>query len=253
MRVDLNSDLGESFGHYVLGNDDQILPLITSANVACGYHAGDPNVMAKTVAVAEQNGVAIGAHPSYPDRVGFGRRRMDMQLENVENMITYQVAALQGFVKGHRLHHVKPHGALYNAAAKDLPLALSICRGIKRVDPELPIYGLAGSQLIVAAREVGLPYASEVFADRAYQADGTLVPRVKPHSVLHDPQAVAERAVGMIKEHAVTAITGERVELEVDTICVHGDNEEAFAIVRALRSALKDAAIAIAPFDPHHD
>lgn len=252
MKVDLNSDLGESFGHYVLGNDEQILPLITAANVACGFHAGDPNVMAQTVAIAEKNGVAIGAHPSYPDRIGFGRRHMDMQLENVENMITYQVAALQGFVKGHRLHHVKPHGALYNAAAKSLPLALAICRGIKRVDPELPIYGLAGSQLITAAREIGLPYASEVFADRAYQADGTLVPRVKPHAVLHDPQEVAKRAVHMIQDRAVTAITGEHVELQVDTICVHGDNEEALAIVRALRSALKDAAIEIAPFDPHH-
>lgn len=165
-------------------------------------------------------------------------------------MITYQVAALQGFVKGHRLHHVKPHGALYNAAAKSLPLALAICRGIKRVDPELPIYGLAGSQLITAAREIGLPYASEVFADRAYQADGTLVPRVKPHAVLHDPQEVAKRAVHMIQDQAVTAITGEHVELQVDTICVHGDNEEALAIVRALRSALKDAAIEIAPLIP---
>ena len=252
MKIDLNSDLGESFGHYVLGNDDQILPLITSANVACGYHAGDPNVMAKTVVLAERDGVAIGAHPSYPDRVGFGRRRLDMKLENVENMITYQVSALQGFVKGHKLHHVKPHGALYNAAAKDLQLALAICRGIARVDPELPVYGLAGSQLIVAAREVGLPYASEVFADRAYQSDGTLVPRIKPHAVLHDPKEVANRVVSMIQEHAVTSITGEKVDLDVDTICVHGDNEEALAIVKALRAALKDAEIEIAPFDFRH-
>ena len=246
LTVDLNSDLGESFGHYTIGNDANVLPLITSANVACGFHAGDPSVMAKTVAIAESNGVAVGAHPGYPDLNGFGRRRMAMDPNDVTNMITYQVGALAAFTKGHHLHHVKPHGALYNAAGKDLDLAVAICKGIKRVDPELPIYGLSGSNLIKAAEQVGIPSRSEAFADRAYQADGSLVPRSQKGAVLTDPTEVAQRAVHMIKDQAVTAITGEKVPLKVDSLCVHGDNEAALAIVKELRKTLKANGIAIA-------
>lgn len=246
LTVDLNSDLGESFGHYTIGNDANVLPLITSANVACGFHAGDPSVMAKTVAIAESNGVAVGAHPGYPDLNGFGRRRMAMDPNDVTNMITYQVGALAAFTKGHHLHHVKPHGALYNAAGKDLDLAVAICKGIKRVDPELPIYGLSGSNLIKAAEQVGIPSRSEAFADRAYQADGSLVPRSQKGAVLTDPAEVAQRAVHMIKDQAVTAITGEKVPLKVDSLCVHGDNEAALAIVKELRKTLKANGIALA-------
>ena len=246
LTVDLNSDLGESFGHYTIGNDEKLLPLITSANIACGFHAGDPQVMAKTVAIAEKNGVQIGAHPGYPDLNGFGRRYLAMAPRDVSNIITYQVAALAGFTSGHHLHHVKPHGALYNAAGKDYELALAICKGIQRVDPQLPIYGLAGSNLIKAANKVGLPARSEAFADRAYQADGSLVPRSQAGAVLTDPAEVAQRAVSMINEQAVTAITGETVPLKVDSLCVHGDNEAALLIVKQLRKTLTKNGIELA-------
>ena len=244
-RIDLNSDLGESFGRYTIGNDDQVLDLITAANVACGFHAGDPDVMAQTVALAEAKGVAIGAHPGFPDLGGFGRRKLDMTLAEVKNMVTYQVSALMGFTKDHRLHHVKPNGALYNAAAKDLALARAICEGVAQVDDQLPLYGLAGSQLLEAAREVGLPAYSEVFADRGYQADGSLVPRSQPNAVLTDPLAVAERALSMVQTQSVTAVTGETVPLKVDTICVHGDNQAALALVDQLRKTFTANGITI--------
>lgn len=244
-RIDLNSDLGESFGRYTIGNDDQVLDLITAANVACGFHAGDPNVMAQTVALAEAKGVAIGAHPGFPDLGGFGRRKLDMAPAEVKNMVTYQVSALMGFTKDHRLHHVKPHGALYNAAAKGLALARAICEGVAQVDDQLPLYGLAGSQLLVAAKEVGLPAYSEVFADRGYQADGSLVPRSQPNAVLTDPLAVAERALSMVQTQSVTAVTGETVPLKVDTICVHGDNQAALALVDQLRQTFTANGITI--------
>lgn len=244
-RIDLNSDLGESFGRYTIGNDDQVLGLITAANVACGFHAGDPAVMAKTVALAEAKGVAIGAHPGFPDLGGFGRRKLDMAPAEVKNMVTYQVSALMGFTKDHRLHHVKPHDALYNAAAKDLELARAICEGVARVDDQLPLYGLAGSQLLVAAKEVGLPAYSEVFADRGYQADGSLVPRSQPNAVLTDPLAVAERALSMVQTQSVTAVTGETVPLKIDTICVHGDNQAALALVDQLRQTFTANGITI--------
>ncbi|QLL69918.1 LamB/YcsF family protein [Lactobacillus sp. 3B(2020)] len=245
VRIDLNSDLGESYGRYQLGNDQELMGLITSANVACGFHAGDPDVIAETVTIANQRGVAIGAHPGYPDRQGFGRRYMAMKSSEVEHLITYQIAALAGFTKGHRLHHVKPHGALYNAAAKDPKLALAICRGIQKFDPGLPLYGLAGSELIKAANQIGLPVRSEVFADRAYQADGSLVPRSQPGAVLTDPKVVAKRAVGMVENQAVTAITGEIVNLKADTICVHGDNAAALALIKQLRLALAENGVEI--------
>lgn len=244
-RIDLNSDLGESFGRYTIGNDDQVLDLITAANVACGFHAGDPNVMAQTVALAEAKGVAIGAHPGFPDLGGFGRRKLDMAPAEAKNMVTYQVSALMGFTKDHRLHHVKPHGALYNVAAKDLALARAICEGVAQVDDQLPLYGLAGSQLLVAAKEVGLPAYSEVFADRGYQADGSLVPRSQPNAVLTDPLAVAERALSMVQTQSVTAVTGETVPLKVDTICVHGDNQAALALVDQLRQTFTANGITI--------
>lgn len=245
ITVDFNSDLGESFGNYTIGNDAIVLPMITSANVACGFHAGDPDVMAKTVALAQQNHVAVGAHPGYHDLAGFGRRTMSMTHQEVADMVTYQVAALQGFLPDHHLHHVKPHGALYNAAAKDYDLALAICEEIKRVDPNLPLYGLANSELIRAGQRVGLPVRSEVFADRAYQADGSLVPRSQSGAVLTDPEQVAQRALKMVTTGMVEAITGETVKIMADTICVHGDNEAARQLVTTMRARFDDAGINI--------
>ncbi|KRM36148.1 hypothetical protein FC83_GL000047 [Agrilactobacillus composti DSM 18527 = JCM 14202] len=247
--IDLNSDLGESYGRYTLGKDAEIIKLVTSVNVACGFHAGDPDVMAKTVAEANAAGVAVGAHPGYHDLQDFGRRYMALPPAEVQHMITYQVGALQAFLgAGHHLHHVKPHGALYNAAAKDHDLALAICRGIQVVDPTIPIYGLAHSQLIVAAKEVGLPYAQEVFGDRNYLADGSLVPRSQANAVITDPEVIAKRTVAMIQNQAVTAIDGSTVALTTDTVCVHGDNQAALAIVARLVQELQTDHVGLKAF-----
>ena len=205
-KIDLNSDLGESFGRYSLGRDSEIIPLVSSVNIACGFHAGDPDVMEKTVQLAEKAGVGVGAHPGFPDLQGFGRRKMDLSPTEVKNMVTYQVGALLAFTSNKKLQHVKPHGALYNMAAKDHDLAVAICEGIKQVDPELPIYGLANSQLIVAAKEVGIPYAQEAFGDRNYNADGTLVSRSLPNAVIKDPKEVAKRVQLMIENEEIIAI-----------------------------------------------
>ncbi len=243
LTIDLNSDLGESFGRYTLGNDSALIPLISSANIACGYHAGDPNTMFKTVRLAEKSGVGVGAHPSFPDLNGFGRRYMSMQLEDVTHMIIYQIAALLGFTKNHRLHHVKPHGALYNAAGKNLKLAMAICKGIKFVDPDIRVYGLSNSCLIQAAKNLKLPFVQEVFADRNYEEDGSLVPRTQQKAVLTDPDFIAKRAVNMIKTKSVISITGKKVPLAVDSICVHGDNQKALFIVKKIITNLKQNKI----------
>ncbi|KRL05777.1 LamB/YcsF family protein [Liquorilactobacillus oeni] len=248
VTVDLNSDLGESFGRYRIGKDEQVIKTVTSVNIACGFHAGDPDVMAKTVAEAEAAEIGIGAHPGFHDLQDFGRRFIDIPAEEVQHLISYQVGALQGFTKNHRLHHVKPHGALYNAAARNHELAVAVCRGIQKVDSNLPLYGLAHSELITAAKEVGLPYAQEVYGDRNYLPDGSLVPRSQPNAVITDPEKIAKRTLNMIKDQAVTAIDGSRVSLITDTICVHGDNEEALAIVRRLSTTLKTAGIGLKPF-----
>ncbi|AKP67485.1 LamB/YcsF family protein [Companilactobacillus ginsenosidimutans] len=247
-KIDMNSDLGESFGRYSLGRDSEIIPLVSSVNIACGYHAGDPDVMAKTVQLAEKAGVGVGAHPGFPDLQGFGRRKMDMLPEEVKNMVTYQVGALLAFTTNKKLQHVKPHGALYNMAAKDHDLAVAICEGIKQVDPELPIYGLANSELISAAKEVGIPYAQEAFGDRNYNADGTLVSRSLPNAVIKDPKEVAQRVKLMIQNEEIIALDGSKIALKPDSICVHGDNKAALAIVEELRSTLTSAGIEIKPF-----
>ncbi|MFT8470917.1 MAG: 5-oxoprolinase subunit PxpA, partial [Oenococcus sp.] len=241
--IDLNSDLGESFGRYSLGNDDQIIKLVSSVNVACGFHAGDPDVMAQTVAKAQAAGTAIGAHPSYPDRQGFGRRFMAMTADEVKHLVIYQIGALKAFTKNGRLHHVKPHGALYNRAAKDHELALAICQGIQAVDPKLPIYGLAGSQLIKAAQEIGLPFAQEAFADRNYEADGSLVARSHENAVITDPDLIAKRVLKLIQTQTLETIDGSILNLKADSICVHGDNKAALEIVEKIRSVLSEANI----------
>jgi len=248
LKVDLNCDLGESYGNFKVGFDRQVMPHITSANIACGFHAGDPVVMASTVKLAKQHNLAIGAHPGFPDLMGFGRREMKLTKEEATNYIIYQVGALQAFAKaaGVELQHVKPHGALYNMAMKDAVLARAIVEAISTVDSKLIIFAIAESELAKAASKVGLRVACEVFADRAYNSDGSLVPRAVTGAVIENARTVTERAVGMVKEKRVTAIDGKTVDLdEVHTICVHGDNLEAVALVKALRKGLEKAGVEV--------
>ena len=245
--VDLNCDLGESFGAYTMGMDAEVIPKVTSVNVACGYHAGDPLIMEKTVALAKQHGAAIGAHPGFPDLMGFGRRQMVVTPEEAGAYVKYQVGALMAFSKGHglRLQHVKPHGALYNMAAKDEKLAEGICKAIYSIDPELIFMGLAGSVMLEAAERIGLKTASEVFADRAYNDDGSLVARSKPGAVIHDPEAAVARAVKMAKEGKVISINGKEIDIRADSICVHGDNPKAIETVIKLRNALIEQGVEV--------
>ncbi len=247
--VDLNSDLGESFGAYRIGMDEKILPLVSSANVACGFHAGDPNVMQKTARLCAEHGASLGAHPGFPDLQGFGRRNLSVSPEEVRCMILYQIGALDAFCKasGIRMQHVKPHGALYNMAAKDPALAEAICRGIYEYDPSLILLGLAGSEMLRQAKKIGLPAACEVFADRAYEDDGSLVSRSKPGAMIHDETEAVSRVVGMIKNGTVKSINGKTIELCPDSVCVHGDSEKALLFVQKIRDALVSEGIEIAP------
>ncbi|MFI3249905.1 MAG: 5-oxoprolinase subunit PxpA [Eubacteriales bacterium] len=248
-KVDLNSDLGESFGAYTIGLDHAVLPEISSANIACGYHAGDPLVMDATVAAAKSAGVAIGAHPGFPDLQGFGRRNMVCSPSEVKAYIQYQMGALLAFTTAHgvKLQHVKPHGALYNMAAKDREISLAIADAIASVDGSVILLGLAGSAMLDAAREVGLAVACEVFADRAYQKDGSLVPRSQEGAVIHDTALAISRTVDMVTKGCVTTITGEEIPLTVDSICVHGDNPQAVEFVKSIRRALQAEGVEIAP------
>lgn len=248
-QVDLNSDLGESFGHYTIGNDEQIIPLVSSANIACGYHASDPVVMQKAIQSAKDASIQIGAHPGLPDLMGFGRRTMAVSPAEAKAYTLYQISALGGMCQanGMKLQHVKPHGALYNMAAKDYDLSLAICEAIKSYDPEIIVLGLSGSETIRAARDCGLKAASEVFADRAYEEDGTLVNRRKEGAVIHDEELAISRVVRMVTEGKVTAITGKDIPIQADSICVHGDGEKALLFVEKIRKTLKEQGIAIAP------
>lgn len=248
--VDLNADLGEGFGRYRLDSDLELLSLVSSANIACGFHAGDPAVMRETVSRAAARRVAIGAHPSYPDLVGFGRRELGASVEQIEADVVYQIGALAAFCVGHgvKLRYVKPHGALYNRAATEPSVARAIGRAIRSVDPELMMLGLDGSVMIAEAEAEGIRAAREAFVDRAYLADGRLVPRGQPGAVLDDVAAVVERAVRMVTERYVIAIDGTRRIVRPDSLCVHGDGPHAVAIVRALRERLESIGVDIAPF-----
>lgn len=248
-KIDLNSDLGESFGAYKIGSDANVIPLISSANVACGFHAGDPAVMAKTVALCKESGCALGAHPGYPDLVGFGRRNLAVSPAEAKAMTIYQIGALDAFCKaaGIKMQHVKPHGAMYNMAAKDAALAKAICEAIYEYDKDLILMGLAGSQMLVQAKEMGLKCAAEVFADRAYEEDGTLVARSKPGAMIEDEEEAVARVIRMIKEGKVTAITGKDIAITADSVCVHGDGPKALAFVEKLRNAFQVEGIAIVP------
>lgn len=245
MRIDLNADLGESFGPWPMGRDAELMPLITSANVACGFHAGDPGTMRATVALARQHGVAIGAHPGFPDLVGFGRRDLKASPQEIEDFVLYQVAALAGLAaaQGVRLQHVKAHGALYTMACGDGAMADAIARAVAALDRSLILFGLPESELLRAGRAAGLRVAAEGFADRAYAPDGSLAPRSQPGSVLHDPALVAARAVRMARDREVVAVDGSIVRVEADTICLHGDTPGAVDLARAVRAALQEAGI----------
>ena len=248
-KVDLNCDLGESFGAYKIGSDESVIPYITSANVACGFHAGDPLVMRKTVALCKENGVSVGAHPGFPDLMGFGRRNMNASPNEVYSYIVYQVGALRAFLfaSGMTLDHVKPHGALYNMAAKDSALADAICTAVADSTPsgeKTPrLLCLAGSEMCRSAERAGLLYTSEVFADRAYEDDGTLVARSKPGAVITDENLALDRCVRMIKDGVVTSVNGKDISIRADSICVHGDNAHALEFVKKIRAAFNENGI----------
>jgi len=247
MQIDLNGDVGESFGAYEIGHDAALIPILTSVNIACGFHAGDPGVMRATVALAREHGTAVGAHPGFPDLVGFGRREMKATPREVEDLVAYQIGALAAIAaaQGVRLAHVKPHGALYNMAARDVDLAEAIARAIAAVDPSLALFGLPGSQSLEAAQRHKVRAVSEAFADRAYRRDGSLLPRNEPGAVIDDEQIVVTRAVAIARERMVIAADGTRVPLDVQTICVHGDTPGAAVLASRIRKALNDAGIQV--------
>ena len=249
LLIDLNADLGESFGSFPMGRDAELIPLLTSANVACGFHGGDPRVMDRTVGRCHEAGVAVGAHPSFPDLVGFGRRALDVTAEEAETDVLYQVAALDGFCRRHgvAMQHVKPHGALYNQANRSPGLARGIAAGIAAFDRALLLVCQPGTQLARAGEAAGLTVAREGFVDRAYNPDGTLVSRAVEGSVLHDPARAADQALRMVTEGTVVALDGTVVDVTVDTLCVHGDNPQAVRFVKVLRERLAAAGVEVRP------
>ena len=247
MRIDLNSDLGESFGPWPMGQDAALMDSISSANVACGFHAGDPGAMRATVAMAREKGVAIGAHPGFQDLVGFGRREMKATPAEVEDLVLYQVSALAGMAsaQGVRLQHVKAHGALYNMACRDRALAEAIAKAVAAFDRSLILFGLPNSELLRAGAAAGLSVAAEVFADRAYDPDGSLTSRTKPGSVIHDTPTVVARAITMVRDTRVIAVDGSTISLKADTICLHGDTPGAADHAKAVRRGLEAAGIEV--------
>ncbi len=246
-QVDLNCDLGESFGTYKIGRDEEILQYVTSANIACGFHGGDPSVMRKTVRLALANGVAIGAHPGLPDLIGFGRRNMTITSQEAYDMVVYQLGALAAFVKaeGGTMQHVKPHGALYNMAAKDQFLSKAIAQAVYDVNPELILFGLSGSELVAAGEKLGLRTAHEVFADRTYQADGTLTPRTQPGAMVTDHQQAIDQVVQMVKNKTVLSQQGTEVTIKADTVCIHGDGDHALEFACQIRDFLVSSAVVV--------
>ena len=246
-KIDFNCDMGESFGMYKMGLDEEVIKYITSASIACGFHAGDPMWMRHTVRLAEEHGVAIGAHPSYPDLNGFGRRNMAVTPEEAKNDIIYQIGALQAFTKSKKLQHVKPHGAMYNRAVHDEEMARATCEAILEVDREMVLVALAGSPWVKVAEDMGLRVAREVFADRALNADGTLVSRSQPGAVIHDIEEVVERSLRMVTESKATAVTGEQIQVQADSLCLHGDTAGAVEMARALKRELEAGGVEIVP------
>ena len=248
--IDLNCDCGEGFGPYAMGDDRAMLDIVTSANVACGFHAGDPDIMAATFAMARDKGVAVGAHPGFADRAGFGRRAMAHTQAEVERLVAYQIGAAIALaaLAGHRLTHVKSHGALGNIAMVDEGVARALARATKAVDPTLAFLAIAGTALERAGEAEGLTTIHEIYADRAYTDEGTLVSRALPGAVLHDPAEAAARAVAMVEGRAVIALSGKRIPVDVESICIHGDTPGAVAMARAVRAALEGAGLTVKPF-----
>ena len=251
--IDLNCDLGEGFGVYQAGADEAIFPLISSANIACGFHAGDPQVMRHSINLAIQFGVSIGAHPGTPDLQGFGRRAMDLSSREIENLLIYQIGALDGFARAARcrIHHIKPHGWLYNEGAKSPILSKVIAGTIKAMNGGWILFGATGSHLIAAAKEAGLPFAEEAFADRTYLDDGILLPRSQPESLILDPDQAARQCLDIILRGKVRTNSGREISLRADTMCIHGDNPSALAILTGIRKELESHSVSIsAPFFP---
>lgn len=247
LSIDLNCDMGESFGAWRMGNDAALMDFVSSVNVACGFHAGDAGVMRETVETAIEKGVAVGAHPSFPDLQGFGRREMQMSAQDVFDIVLYQVSALKGICEasGGKLRHVKPHGALYNQAAKDAVVAAAIAKAVQAIDKNLIFYGLSGSFLISEAETLGLKTASEVFADRTYQTDGSLTPRSAFDALITDSETAIKQVLQMIQTQTVTAASGETISIKAETVCIHGDGEHALEFARMIRQKLIDNGIEI--------
>jgi len=245
--IDLNADVGEGYGAWRMGDDAALVPLVSSANIACGYHAGDPRTMAESVRLCAAHGVAIGAHPSYPDREGFGRRAMALAASEIREAMLYQIGALEAFARAAslRLHHVKPHGALYNLAAVDTGVAEAIAQAVHDFDPALVLVGLAGSRLVEAGRACGLRTLAEGFADRRYTRSGTLVPRSDPRALITDEAEAEAQVLAMLQAGSVSSVEGDAVALEVDTVCLHGDGAHAIAFARRLRARLDAAGVGI--------
>lgn len=249
-KIDLNADIGESFGVYKIGKDKEILKYITSANIACGFHAGDPTVMRTTVKEAMLNDVSIGAHPGFPDLIGFGRRNISITPDEAYEIVVYQIGALYGFVKaeGGIMQHVKPHGALYNMAAKDKLLSTAIAHAIYDVNPELILFGLSGSELINQGNLIGLKTASEVFADRTYKSDGTLTPRSQKDAIVNDQKEAISRVIRMVKDKKVICQQGTDIDINADTVCIHGDNIKALEFANEIKNGLTSSGIKISSF-----
>jgi UPF0271 protein len=250
VTIDLNADVGEGYGAWPAPADSDLFPLISSASIACGFHAGDPGRMRETAALAARHAVVVGAHPGYPDLLGFGRRELGASPREVADYVAYQVGAMLACASaaGTRVRYVKPHGALYNRAARDSEIARAIAEGIRAADPGLALLGLAGSALLAAARDAGLRAVSEAFLDRGYQRDGSLVPRGSPTALLADPQAAAARAVRLVREGTIDAVDGTVLRVEAESLCVHGDGARAVAVLQAVRARFAADAIAVAPF-----
>jgi 5-oxoprolinase (ATP-hydrolysing) subunit A len=255
LSIDLNCDCGESFGAYVMGDDAAMFDIVTTANVACGFHGGDPEVMADTFRMAKEKGVAVGAHPGFPDLWGFGRRRLPFSVAEIERLVAYQIGAAEALAAyaGHRLTHVKPHGAMSNIAAEDQDVARGIARATKAVNPRLVLLAIAGTKLEKAGNAEGLVTAREIYADRAYGDNALLLPRSQQGAVLHDPEKIACRVVAMLKEGAVIAASGKRIPIGIDSICVHGDTPDAVAIAHTVRRRLTEAGIGLKPFAALND
>ncbi len=249
MHIDLNADMGEGFGAYRMGRDEELLHIVTSANVACGFHGGDATIMHKLAALAKKHGVGLGAHPGFDDLWGFGRRAVHMNARDLEYMVAYQIGALQALAaySAEPVRHVKPHGALYNMAAKDQGYASAIARAAKTIDARLIYVGMPGSEMEKAARKAGLAFAREGFCDRLYRDDGSLTPRAETGAVIDDPEAVAKQALRLALESEVVTGTGARIKLQVDTLCIHGDEPGAVAIAATVRRALESAGIKLRP------